>query len=206
MFIFLLFYILLTFYFLNFLCTSWCYHSNSQSPQVLAGTCKVTFLCSEGIPAEVLRVQSLPPSPCSKLTLAAPAAGLTGPRLWGRHFVSIRYHLAVRAAPARSAAGQTPCSFPASQAPKLYLTGSRWSLEKRRCWCSTQAGSCSTFGLMVVFPEAAMKGSIDSHRCTFPPELLRQAGLGLCLSRGLAGLPQQNLLLSAAQLPLPRVK
>lgn len=42
------------------LCTSWCYHWNSQSPQALQGTCKVTFLWSHGITAEVLRLQTLP--------------------------------------------------------------------------------------------------------------------------------------------------
>lgn len=63
-----------------------------------------------------------PASPCSQLTLAAPASGLPSSQLWKRYSVSIRYHLVVRTAPAQTAVGQIPYSLLGSQAPKLYLT------------------------------------------------------------------------------------
>lgn len=125
----LLFHVLLTFYFLNPSVRPGVTVQTHISPQVLQGTCKVTFLCNEGITQKFCGSKACPASPCSKLTLAAPAWDLTGSRLWKRHSVSIRYHLVVPTAPAQSGTDSLQlAAFPGSQTSPH---GEVW--RKRRC-------------------------------------------------------------------------
>lgn len=115
--------------------------------------------------------------------------------------MSVRYHLVVPTAPAQTPVGQIPYSLLGSQAPKLYLAVSGRSLEERHCSCSSQARlpqhlRAAPFLLIVMFPQAAMNSSIESHLCFFSligcpsrgklcpnhQSLLQQTGLNLCLS------------------------
>lgn len=100
LFIFFLFHILLAFYFLNplyFLMLPFKFTITTGS----AGNVQ-NYMVKES-QQKFCRSKACPASPCSKLTLAAPASGLTRCQLWKRHSVSIRYHLVVPTAPAQSA-------------------------------------------------------------------------------------------------------